>query len=131
MVISEHMVNNIPVVWDTFLSEIFDLGSSKDFFKYFEKVASRKTPTTKKGYIKNMNYLKKYASTLNFAHVNNPKFFNDFIYFLTNEYKTDKVTGLAPSSINKCVSIIKSNKKPTRRLTSTLWGVRFFFNHLR
>jgi len=108
MVISEHMVNNIPIVWDTFLSEIFDLGSSKDFFKYFEKVASRKTPTTKKGYIKNMNYLKKYATTLNFAHVNNPKFFNDFIYFLTNEYKTDKVTGLAPSSINKCVSIIKS-----------------------
>jgi len=78
-----YMLNNKILTWDLFIAEIFDFGSSKDFFQHWEIVANRKTPITRKGYLKNMNYVKKFASNASFAQVNNPTFCNDLRYFLT------------------------------------------------
>ncbi|MDR0205684.1 MAG: hypothetical protein LBI45_00230, partial [Bacteroidales bacterium] len=94
---SEYLLNGNALTWDLFISEVFDTGAAKDFYQYWEKVADRKMPTTKKGYLKNMNYVKKFAPTANFSHVNNATFINDLRYFLQNKYASDKVEGLAQS----------------------------------
>ena len=105
---STYMLNNKILTWDLFIAEIFDFGAAQDFFHHWEIVANRKTQTTRKSYIKNMNYIKKFAPTASFAQVNSPKFCNDLRYFLKNQYVSDKVNGLNDSTINKTIDQLKS-----------------------
>jgi len=105
---SEYLLNGNVLTWDLFIAEVFDTGASKDFYHYWEKVANRKTAITKKSYLKNMSYIKKFAPTANFSHVNNATFINDLRFFLQNKYTSDKVVGLAQSTINKCIDQLKA-----------------------
>jgi len=105
---SDYMLNNKILTWDLFIAEIFDFGASKDFFQHWEIVANRKTPITRKGYLKNMNYIKKFAPNASFAQVNNPTFCNDLRYFLKHQYTSDKVNGLNDSTVNKAIDQLKA-----------------------